>query len=127
MMFEPQSVVHYRLGTTITADDIGLFCWRWDMRNVLGGYKYFERKWGIDITEHGNFKNFLMNYNNQVGCLPRCFRSEWALGADRILKRVVWRVKSLAASGVGFGFACGQSAPDITTGPTIRSEQPINR
>jgi hypothetical protein len=92
MMFEPKSVVHYKLGTTITADDIGLFCWRWDLRNVLEGYRYFERKWGIDITEHGTFKNFLMNYNKQIGWLPRRMQTEWALSADRMLKRIAWRV-----------------------------------
>lgn len=99
IMFEPRSVVYYKLGMTITADDIGLFCWRWDLRNVLRGYEYFERKWGINITEHGNFKNFLMNYNNQIGWLPRRFQSEWALSADRFLQRVAWRLESLSRIG----------------------------
>ena len=91
MMFEPKSVVCYKLGTTITADDIGLFCWRWDMRNVLEGYRYFERKWGIDITEHGYFRDFLMNYNRQIGWLPRRIRTERALSLDRFLKTWAWR------------------------------------
>jgi hypothetical protein len=91
MMFEPKSIVYYKLGTTITADDIGFFCWRWDLRNVLAGYQYFERKWGIDITEHGHFKDFLVNYNKQIGWVPRRFKAEWALSVDRLLKTLAWR------------------------------------
>jgi glycosyltransferase involved in cell wall biosynthesis len=95
MMFEPRSVVYYKLGTTITADDIGLFCWRWDLRSVLEGYRHFERKWGFDISERGNFKNFLMDYNRQIGWVPRRFHAEWALTVDRLLKYTAWRAGTL--------------------------------
>ncbi len=91
MLFEPKAVVLYQLGTTITADDIALFCWRWDLRNVLEGYRYFERKWGFDITEHGTFNNFLMNYNRQLGWLPRRIHTEWALWVDRSFNVLAWR------------------------------------
>ena len=89
MMFEPKSVVHYKLRTTITADDIGLFCWRWDLRNVLEGYRYFERKWGIDISEHGRFKDFLMSYNSQLGWLPRKFPCAFALEVDQMITATI--------------------------------------
>ena len=68
-------------------------CWRSDLRNVLEGYRYFERKWGIDITEYGTFKNFLMNYNKQIGWLRRRVQTERTLSADRMLKRIAWRVE----------------------------------
>lgn len=59
MWFAPSSVVHYQLRGPIAAEDIRLFRWRWNMRSVLSGYRYFERKWGLDITERGRFRAFL--------------------------------------------------------------------
>ena len=80
---EPASVVFLDLKAPITADDIGLFVWRWDMRNILEGYRYFEKKWGIDMTEYGGFRDFLVRYNSQLGWLPRRFPSQWALMLDK--------------------------------------------
>jgi hypothetical protein len=47
MWFEPASVVHYQLWAPITTDDIRVFDWRWNMRSILAGYRYFEQKWGL--------------------------------------------------------------------------------
>ena len=83
MWFEPESVVHYAFGSRMTADDIRLFVWRWDMRRVLAGYQHFERKWNMDITESGRFRDWLLRYNGQVGLFARAFPSETGLALDR--------------------------------------------
>ena len=88
MWFTPSSVVHYRLGGPITVEDIRLFEWRWNMRSILKGYLYFERKWGLDITEQGRFRSFLLHYNSQLGLLPRLFPSTKALRLDNGLARL---------------------------------------
>ena len=87
MYFEPESVVFYALNYPVAAEDIRFFEWRWDMNNILKGYVHFEKKWGIDITEHGEFRNFLLAYNKKVGILPRLFPSAAAIKADQFLKR----------------------------------------
>lgn len=88
MWFEPKSIVNYELPSpgSIKAEDVKLFVWRWDMREILKGYQYFYQKWNIDITEHGNFRNFLLSFNNKLGLLPRIFPSAWALRVDGFLK-----------------------------------------
>lgn len=84
MMFEPGSVVQFHLVDRITDPrDIALFCWRWDMREILKGYRAFEAKWGMDMTEHGNMRNWLLNFNNKVGWLSRFFHTRLALWLDR--------------------------------------------
>jgi glycosyltransferase involved in cell wall biosynthesis len=87
MWFEPESVVHYALKAPVEAEDVRLFEWRWDMRAVKAGYQYFERKWNMDITEHGTFRDFLWNYHKQVGILPRLFPSPLTIALDRRLRR----------------------------------------
>ena len=88
MWFEPRSVVHYQIQAPIKAEDIRLFDWRWNMSAILAGYRHFERKWGIDITEQGRFRDFLYEYNLQLGLLPRLFPSEAALRVERGLRRL---------------------------------------
>lgn len=88
MYFEPTSVVYYQLASPITADDIRLFDWRWNMRSILEGYRHFERKWGMDITEQGKFQHFLFAYNRQLGLLPRLFPSAVALRLGAALHRL---------------------------------------
>ncbi len=83
MWFEPASVVYYALHGPITVDDIRLFAWRWDMRAIWDGYRYFEQKWALDITEHGAFRDFLLRYNKQLGLLPRLWPSRVSLALDR--------------------------------------------
>ncbi len=80
---EPASTVFLHLKAPILVDDLRLFIWRWDMRGVLEGYRYFEKKWNLDMTEYGAFRNFLLGYNHQIGWLPRMFPSQWALTLDK--------------------------------------------
>ena len=88
MWFEPSSVVFYHLHAPISAEDIGFFTWRWDMRAILEGYRYFENKWSLDITECGRFKDFLLETNSRVGMVARQFPSELGLTCDRWLEAV---------------------------------------
>lgn len=86
--FEPASVVHYHKDAEIRREDIGFFAWRWDMHAILEGYRYFERKWGMDITESGLFQLFLVNINSCLGMVARAFPSDFGLACDRWLGRL---------------------------------------
>ena len=88
MWFEPASVVRYALRIPLQPDDLRLFAWRWNMAAIWQGYQYFERKWQMDITESGEFRDFLLWYNAQLGLLPRLFPSALALAVDRRLARL---------------------------------------
>lgn len=85
--FEPASVVFYALHGPVRSEDIRLFMWRWDMRLILKGYRHFERKWNLDITEHGTFRDFLLDYNGRVGLLPRLFPSRLSVRVDKAVFR----------------------------------------
>src|SRR5262249_32284177 len=86
--FEPTSVVHFQIDAPIAAEDIRLSAWRCNMRSILAGYRYFEQKWGIDITERGRFRRFLFVYNRQLGLLPRLFPSPLTLRIDHAAGRL---------------------------------------
>ena len=95
--FEPTSVVHFQIDAPIAAEDIRLFDWRWNMRSILAGYRYFEQKWGIDITEQGRFRGFLFSYNHQLGLLPRLFPSPLALGIQHATDRLARAMRAALA------------------------------
>src|ERR1700730_3722765 len=113
MWLTPSSVVHYRLRSPIAAEDIRLFAWRWNMRSILKGYRYFEQKWNLDITERGRFRSFLLHYNSQLGLLPRLFPSAVALRIESALARLIraaatqpsapqWLLSNLQAWWIGY-------------------------
>ena len=79
MWFEPRSVVHYALGHRIAGEDIRLFEWRWNIKSIHDGYQYFQRKWNMDVSEYGEFRDWLVGYNNQLGLLPRLWPTNLAL------------------------------------------------
>jgi GT2 family glycosyltransferase len=85
LWFEPASVAIYDLPKRIVhVEDIRFFAWRWDMRTILDGYRYFEKKWNLDISEFGNFKHFLLQFNGKCGLLPRLLPSRTALRLDQM-------------------------------------------
>jgi len=87
MVFEPTSVVWYMLYHPVQAEDLKVFIWRWHMDNIVKGYEYFEKKWDLDITEHGDFARFLVSYNERVGFLPRLYPCIFTWFLDRLLKK----------------------------------------
>lgn len=98
MYFEPNAVSYYRIHSPITVDDIRLFAWRWDIGSIHEGYEYFKNKWGLDIGEHGAFRDWLVRYNDQLGLLPRLWPSHLSLMLERLLRAVrarvaeIWRI-----------------------------------
>jgi len=90
MVFEPKAIVYYMLGCPVAVEDIQFFIWRWDMKTILDGYKHFEDKWGVDITEHGKFRRFLLMYNGKVGFWSRKYPSEFGMKLDRIFTKLGW-------------------------------------
>lgn len=108
--FEPASVVLYDLPKKVTCvDDIRFFMWRWDLRKILKGYRYFRRKWNMDISDQGTFNGFLVAYNGKLGLLPRLFPSRTALWLDRqwdfvrkIARKPAWLWWRLKARGWGY-------------------------
>jgi hypothetical protein len=125
MWFEPGSVVHYQIDAPSSAEDIRLFDWRWNMRSILEGYRYFERKWGFDITEQGRFQTFLFHYNRKLGLFPRLFPTAAALRIERAMKSAgrlaraglaplrtpQWAAANLKAWWIGY-YDWGRSTPD---------------
>jgi hypothetical protein len=87
--FEPASVVVYdfplRLEDPI---DIPIFKWRWSFHNLIPGYKVMHEKWGMDMTELGYFKYFLVRINGLLGVLPRIWPTRTALVIDNALGRL---------------------------------------
>lgn len=83
LWFEPSSVVYYEPPKRIYAvEDIRLYEWRWDFKAILAGYRYFEKKWGMDITEYRAFKFFLADFHRALGLLPRIWPCRPALWLD---------------------------------------------
>ena len=86
--FEPESIVVYDLPMRLEhPGDIAFFCWRWNAANLIPGYKVMHEKWGMDMTEAGGFKHFILNTNSKVGWLPRLWHSWTALAIDRAMGR----------------------------------------
>ncbi len=84
--FEPESIVVYDFPLRIEDPmDIPIFKWRWNIRNLIPGYRVMHEKWGMDMTELGYFKYFLMRVNGLLGVLPRVWPTRTALVIDNTL------------------------------------------
>ena len=100
MWFEPKSVVHYDFpGRISRAEDIAPFLFKWDTRAIVEGYRYFEEKWKMDITEGGKWPEYLVFLNSKLGLLPRACPNAFGIFLDRICRTlravVVALVKAL--------------------------------
>ena len=94
--FEPESIVAFDLIKRIEhPGDIALFCWRWNAANLIPGYKVMQEKWGMDMTEVGDFKSFLLMINSKVGWLPRLWHSRTALAIDHAMGRALTIIEEL--------------------------------
>ncbi len=88
--FEPESIVAFDLVKRIEhPGDIAFFCWRWNAANLIPGYQIMQEKWGMDMTEAGNFKYFLLAINSKLGWLPRLWHSRTALAIDNAMGRAL--------------------------------------
>lgn len=86
--FEPESIVVYDFPLRIEDPiDIPVFKWRWNIRNLIPGYRVMHQKWDMDMTELGDFKYFLMRVNGLLGVLPRVWPTRTALVIDNALGR----------------------------------------
>lgn len=97
LLFEPRSVVHFVEDAPLHAQDVAFFEWRWDLPEVRRGYQVFQDKWGFDITEHGEFRRFLMRRHERLGFLPRRLPYEPVLGLSRALRSAAWKVRHALA------------------------------
>ena len=87
MWFEPNSVVFYDFPHKINhVEDIRSYLFKWDMRATLEGYRYFEKKWDLDITECGNWQKFMVFLNDKVGLLSRLYPARVTLSLDLFFK-----------------------------------------
>lgn len=88
MFFEPGAVVHFDLSGDITEpEDVRSFCERWDMAEALKAYRKFEEIWGIDITEHGNIRNWFLNFHDKLGLIPRALPNRFGFFLHGIYKK----------------------------------------
>ena len=65
------------------AEDIPPFLFKWDTRAIVEGYRYFENKWQMDITEGGKWPEYLVFLNSRLGLLPRMFPNAFGIFLDR--------------------------------------------
>ncbi len=90
-VFEPGAVVEFHLVGAITDPvDIKLFCDRWSFSKIAQSYKILEERWNMDMTEHGNAQNWLLNFNDKVGTLVRLMPNGFGLWLDGKLKQVLY-------------------------------------
>lgn len=89
MFFEPASVVEYAFPQRITApEDIEPFIFKWDMDEIRKGYEVFLEKWGLDITECGNWVRYNVMLNERLGFSSRLLRSKLGLFIDNSYHRL---------------------------------------
>ena len=94
LWFEPNAVVHFVEDAPLHAHDIRFFEFRWNLRAIRRAYDLLQDKWGIDFTEHGEFRRFLMQRNERLGLLPRWLPCEPALRTSRLLRSAAWKVRN---------------------------------
>jgi glycosyltransferase involved in cell wall biosynthesis len=83
MYFEAASVVYFQYPLEITRpEDIRSFLFKWDTRAIADGYDHFQKKWNMDITEGGKWKDFLVVLNAKLGFFPRLFPSAFGMLLD---------------------------------------------
>jgi hypothetical protein len=82
-MLEPRSVayLHYPLLQN-QIEDIPLYRWKWDLKAILDGFAYFEKKWGIDMVSHSNMKNHIIMLNHRVGFCTQLKLSKVSIKVD---------------------------------------------
>ena len=89
MWFEPTSVVHFDFPGRITrAEDIRPFLFKWDSGRIVKSMEYFQKKWGVDITEGGTFEGFTHYINQKLGLWSRLFPSHASVLADESYHRL---------------------------------------
>ena len=53
------------------------------------------KKWGFDISEHGEFRHFLFIRNARLGLLPRALPSTLSLKLSQGLYKATWKLRRL--------------------------------
>mgnify|MGYP001204867829 CR=1 FL=1 len=94
---EPRSVVHFVEDAPLRAQDVPFFLWRWDLAEIRRGYDVFQAKWGFDITEHGEFRRFLMRRHERLGFLARRLPYDSVLELGRVVRSGAWKVRHALA------------------------------
>jgi len=83
MWFEPTSVVDFDFPERITkVEDIRVYKFKWDQKNIVESMAIFEKKWGIDLTALRTWPVFLTSMNQRLGIWSRIFPSRWAVAVD---------------------------------------------
>ena len=84
VVFEPTSCVylHYpQLQDRI--EDIPLYLWKWDLKAIVTGFEYLEKKWGIDFYSKSNMRNHVIMLNHRVGFCTQLRLSKISIGIDQ--------------------------------------------
>ena len=90
---EPLSLVylHYpRIQDRL--EDIPLYLWKWDLKAVIEGFGYLERKWGIDMMTHSGMREHVVRLNHRVGFCTLMKPSKSALAVDLFYFKIKDRV-----------------------------------
>ena len=64
-------------------EDIPLYRWKWDLKAVMEGFEYFEKKWGIDMVSKSGMRNYMILLNHRVGFCSQLHLSKISVGIDK--------------------------------------------
>ena len=98
---QPGAVVQFVEDAPLAAEDVAFYAWRWDPDAAGASLEWFARKWGLDLSERGQYARFLAARNARLGALPRLAPAALTLRASRLLDALLFRLAGLPGSLVG--------------------------
>ena len=96
IMLEPASTV-YLYYPMILDDlrDLDIYLWKWDLGTVMENYRYFEKKWGLDVLSKGVKRDIIIMLNHRVGFCTRLFQSNLSIAIDLAYYRAKLTIATL--------------------------------
>src|SRR5262245_46422875 len=58
------------------------------MQEALKAYREFEKRWGVDITEQGNTRNWFLNFHDKLGLIPRALPNRFGFFLHRMVRKL---------------------------------------
>jgi hypothetical protein len=68
-------------------DDIPLYRWKWDYREIVRGFAYLEKKWGIDFLSKSGIRRHIVLVNNRIGFFTLLRPCGTSIFLDRLYMR----------------------------------------
>ena len=93
MVIEPKSLVYLYYTERLThPEDIGIFCWKWEMGAMRAGIEYFEKKWGLNVNQRDIAVKYFEGINRRANFFARRWPSKAALRLDSLKRNIFQHV-----------------------------------